>query len=115
MKLIRRQDHGNSVRRPGWPQALNPRLDRRNFLRAAGLGGLAASMTAGLVKETEAAQDPGALNLPSTGASQDDLWQLCGRLRLRGRGAGRGVGGAGTLVRASHQSRQPVLQGRRGA
>ena len=64
MKLIRRQDHGGPARQPGWPQALNPRLDRRHFLRAAGLGGLAASMTAGLVKETEAAQDPGALNLP---------------------------------------------------
>ena len=74
MKLTRRQDHGDPVRQPGWPQALNPRLDRRNFLRAAGLGGLAASMTAGLVKETEAAQDPGALNLPQL----EQIKTICG-------------------------------------
>ena len=74
MKLIRRQDHGDPARQPGWPQALNPRLDRRHFLRAAGLGGLAASMTAGLVKETEAAQDPGALNLPQL----EQVKTICG-------------------------------------
>ncbi len=63
MKLIRA--HGNSAFKssPGWPEALNARVDRRNFLRAASLGvGVAAAMGPALIKEVEAAED--AVQLP---------------------------------------------------
>jgi formate dehydrogenase major subunit len=55
MKLIRANGHQGSKSTPGW---LNPRVDRRNFLRAAGLGGLGAGLAAfagpSLVREVEA-------------------------------------------------------------
>lgn len=57
MKLIRA--NGNEgLKSRVWPEALNPHLDRRNFLRAAGLGGLGVGLYAlsgpSLVKEVEA-------------------------------------------------------------
>jgi len=64
MKLIRANGNGSLESSPRWPEALNPRMDRRNFLRAAGLGGLgmglAASMGPPLVREVEAAKGNGA-------------------------------------------------------
>ncbi|MFQ5872998.1 MAG: formate dehydrogenase subunit alpha [Dehalococcoidia bacterium] len=64
MKLIRANGNGSLTSSPAWPEALNPRMDRRNFLRAAGLGGLgmglAASMAPPLVREVEAAKSNGA-------------------------------------------------------
>ncbi len=58
MKLARVHGNGALKSSPGWPEALNPRVDRRHFLHAAGLGaGLAAAMGPSLVKEVEAAGD----------------------------------------------------------
>ncbi|MBI4489549.1 MAG: twin-arginine translocation signal domain-containing protein, partial [Deltaproteobacteria bacterium] len=58
MKLIRANGKDGFNSRPGWHGALNPLIDRRNFLRAAGLGGLGAGLYAlsgpSLVKEVEA-------------------------------------------------------------
>jgi formate dehydrogenase major subunit len=57
MKLTRVQGNGALKSSPGWPEALTPRVDRRNFLRSAGLGmGLAASVGPSLVREVEAAE-----------------------------------------------------------
>ena len=54
MKLIRANGSNGSKSTPAW---LNPRMDRRNFLRAAGLGGLGAGLYASapsLVQEVDA-------------------------------------------------------------
>lgn len=58
MKLVRR-DGNNNLPAPSTPLArLNPTLDRRNFLRAAGLGGLGAGLFAfsgpSFIREVEA-------------------------------------------------------------
>jgi formate dehydrogenase major subunit len=57
MKLVRTKS--NDGQQPsGWPKALNPFVDRRHFLRAAGLGGIGAGLAAlagpSPVKEVEA-------------------------------------------------------------
>ncbi len=58
MKLIRARDDRALTSSPAWPEALNPRVDRRRFLRAAGLGmGLAAAAAPSLVREVEAAKE----------------------------------------------------------
>ncbi|MGQ4809276.1 Periplasmic nitrate reductase [Candidatus Entotheonellaceae bacterium PAL068K] len=58
MELIRVHGNGALKPSPAWPEALNPHVDRRRFLQAAGLGmGLAAAAGSGLVKEVEAAAD----------------------------------------------------------
>ena len=58
MKLIRANGNNGDHSRSGWPQALNPSIDRRNFLRAAGIGGLGVGLFSlsgpSLVKEVEA-------------------------------------------------------------
>jgi formate dehydrogenase major subunit len=57
MKLIRTNGN-NGHKSSGWPEALNPFIDRRKFLAAASLGGLGAGLAAlagpSLVKEVEA-------------------------------------------------------------
>lgn len=58
MKLIRAREDRALTSSPAWPEALNPRVDRRRFLRAAGLGmGLAAAAVPPLVREVEAAEN----------------------------------------------------------
>jgi len=58
MKLIRANGKDGPNSSPGWLSGLNPHIDRRNFLRAAGVGGLGAGLFAlsgpSLVKEVEA-------------------------------------------------------------
>lgn len=58
MKLIRTNGNEGLNSSPGWLAGLNPHIDRRNFLRAAGLGGLGAGLYAlsgpSLVREVEA-------------------------------------------------------------
>ncbi len=67
MKLIRTNGNGYLHSSPEWPKALNPSMDRRSFLRAAGLSslglGMVASMTSPLVKEVKAAEGNGAPKL----------------------------------------------------
>lgn len=64
MKLIRAREDRASTSSPAWPEAFNPNVDRRRFLRAAGLGmGVAATMPS-LVKEVEAAKEPVAVKAP---------------------------------------------------
>jgi len=58
MKLIRANGNDGSGSSPGRPSALNPLINRRNFLTAAGIGGLGVGLYAlagpSLVKEVEA-------------------------------------------------------------
>lgn len=64
MKLIRARDDHATTWSPTWPEAFNPNVDRRRFLRAAGLGmGLAATVPS-LVKEVEAAKEPNVAKAP---------------------------------------------------
>jgi formate dehydrogenase major subunit len=65
MKLRRVNGSGVLESSPSWMEGLNPRIDRRDFLKAAGVGGLgvAAAFAPALAREVEA-QEKGAPQPP---------------------------------------------------
>jgi formate dehydrogenase major subunit len=65
MKLRRVSGNGTLTSSPPWLEGLNPRIDRRDFLKAAGVGGLgvAAMLAPPLAREIEA-QEKGAPQPP---------------------------------------------------
>jgi formate dehydrogenase major subunit len=60
MKLTRVNGHGVLQSSPSWLDGLNPLMDRRSFLKAAGVGGvgIAAAMAPSLAREVEAQDKP---------------------------------------------------------
>jgi formate dehydrogenase major subunit len=63
MKLRRVNGHGGGQAKSAWKQALNPHIDRRRFLTAAGLGLGAVTLGPTLVKQAKA---QGAATPPKT-------------------------------------------------
>ena len=94
-------------------------LDRRGFLRQAGLGGagLAALGTGlGAGQGAGGGREDGHPRPRAPGAAhQECLHPLLGRLHRHRRGAGRGLGRAGAGLGIAHQPRHPLRQGRERA
>jgi formate dehydrogenase major subunit len=62
MKLTRVNGNGARMPSPALLEGLNPSIDRRSFLKAAGIGGagLAAALAPSMARDVEAQQAPGA-------------------------------------------------------